>query len=113
VRSQVGKRHARITFDSIFQEGLARESHEVGIAFAVLGEQSHMTVAGQDRRFAGTIQFFALNCSLECDVERATNDGLDALACEGFRKLQCAEKIVRIGQRQRRHLMGQRQGRQF
>jgi hypothetical protein len=88
-----------------FEEGARVEPHQTAVAFGARGEEDDArALLGDGRAAAGAMVGVA-----EVDGERATDDGLDAVAGELLGEFQAAEHVVGVGERQCRLLVGLRQ----
>jgi hypothetical protein len=92
-------RHARGVAERHVEIAAANEPHEVAVALLGLGEQHDVlrALAGLQRGCAG-----GRIGRLEADGELQAGDGLDALARELLGKLERAEQIVGVGERESR-----------
>ena len=83
--------------------------HEVAIAFRVLRQKNDRGPPGL--RLGPARRELAAIAKIE--RQRGADDGLDAFFGEFFGKLQRAEQIIAVGDRQRGHGVGRRQLHQF
>ena len=101
VSGESRSRDARILPERHAEIGVADQAHEIAVALLVLGEQDDVR---RLRHHAGDrIRL------LEADRELHAGDGLDAGTRELFGKLEGAEEIVGVGERERRLLVRRRE----
>ena len=79
--------------------GPAGEFHQVAVAFLVLGEESER----RDAAKAACVLEAALLLFRKVDLQRAADDGLDALFGHGVGKFERAKEIAGVGDRHCRH----------
>ncbi len=105
MRGDPRQRHMRLVGGIGLHVAGARKAHEVAVAALARREQDHLAPALAVRRRPARRRLMVA----EIDADLQADDGLDALLRCLLRKLERAEEVVGVGQRQRRHAVGLRQ----